>query len=240
MYDPSLSHTHYSILIIPYSHYSILIIPYSHYSILIIPYSHYSILSLFHTHYSILIIPLSLFHTLIIPYSHYSILSLFHTHYSILSLFHTLIIPFSHSLFPRFHTPLNKICIYMSISSSLVRFDSSIPPFTFLPSSFIYVSFQYLRSPIPPFPHSRAPQDALAYAKQVISDVLCNRVDISQLVISKELTRTSASKEYHTGPRLAHVELAERSIFSNYSRECSANGLFLITHLGNVLLEVYI
>ena len=58
--------------------------------------------------------------------------------------------------------------------------------------------------------HSRAPDDALAYAKQTISDLLCNRVDISQLVISKELTRTSASKEYHTGPKLAHVELAER------------------------------
>ena len=64
--------------------------------------------------------------------------------------------------------------------------------------------------------HSRAPDDALAYAKQTISDLLCNRVDISQLVISKELTRTSASKEYHTGPKLAHVELAERSIFSDY------------------------
>ena len=56
----------------------------------------------------------------------------------------------------------------------------------------------------------RAPQSALDYAKQTISDLLCNRVDISQLVISKELTRTSASKEYGTGPRLAHVELAER------------------------------
>ena len=65
------------------------------------------------------------------------------------------------------------------------------------------------------FLHSRAPDDALTYAKQTISDLLCNRVDISQLVISKELTRTSASKEYHTGPKLAHVELAERSIYSN-------------------------
>ena len=56
----------------------------------------------------------------------------------------------------------------------------------------------------------RAPQNALEYAKQTISDLLCNRIDISQLVISKELTRTSASKEYSTGPKLAHVELAER------------------------------
>ena len=55
----------------------------------------------------------------------------------------------------------------------------------------------------------RAPKDALEYAKQTISDLLCNRVDISQLVITKELTKTS--KEYSSGgPKLAHVELAER------------------------------
>ena len=59
-------------------------------------------------------------------------------------------------------------------------------------------------------PHSRAPQEALAYAKQTISDMLCNRIDISQLVITKELTRTASSKEYSVGSRLAHVELAER------------------------------
>ena len=48
---------------------------------------------------------------------------------------------------------------------------------------------------------------ALAYAKQTISDLLCNRVDISQLVISKRLTR--AIEEYRT--KSAHVEVAERS-----------------------------
>ena len=47
--------------------------------------------------------------------------------------------------------------------------------------------------------------------KQTISDLLCNRIDISQLVITKELTKTS--KEYSSGgPKLAHVELAERYI----------------------------
>ena len=56
----------------------------------------------------------------------------------------------------------------------------------------------------------RDPEAALSHAKQTISDLLCNRIDISQLVISKELTRTGASKEYDTGPKLAHVELAER------------------------------
>ena len=55
----------------------------------------------------------------------------------------------------------------------------------------------------------RAPHDALSHAKQTISDLLCNRIDISQLVISKELTKSS--KDYAAGNKLAHVELAERS-----------------------------
>lgn len=45
---------------------------------------------------------------------------------------------------------------------------------------------------------------ALNHAKKVISDLLMNRVDISMLVISKELTK----KDYSS--KLAHVELAER------------------------------
>ncbi|KAK5619383.1 DNA polymerase delta catalytic subunit [Crenichthys baileyi] len=52
----------------------------------------------------------------------------------------------------------------------------------------------------------RDPQGAVDHAKEVISDLLCNRIDISQLVITKELTRTA--QEY-TGKQ-AHVELAER------------------------------
>ena len=51
---------------------------------------------------------------------------------------------------------------------------------------------------------------AVEYAKQTISDVLCNRIDISQLVISKELTKVPGSKGYKEEPRLAHVELAQR------------------------------
>lgn len=47
------------------------------------------------------------------------------------------------------------------------------------------------------------------HAKEVISDLLCNRIDISQLVISKELTRTA--QEY--AGKQAHVELAERYDF---------------------------
>ena len=50
----------------------------------------------------------------------------------------------------------------------------------------------------------------MEYAKQTISDLLCNRIDISQLVISKELTKVPGSKEYKEGPKLAHVELAQR------------------------------
>uniref|UniRef100_A0A7E4VMW2 DNA polymerase n=1 Tax=Panagrellus redivivus TaxID=6233 RepID=A0A7E4VMW2_PANRE len=47
---------------------------------------------------------------------------------------------------------------------------------------------------------------SLAYAKNVISDLLCNRVDISMLIISKELTRRG--EKYQA--KQAHVELAER------------------------------
>ena len=50
----------------------------------------------------------------------------------------------------------------------------------------------------------------MEYAKQTISDLLCNRIDISQLVISKELTKEPGSKEYKEGPKLAQVELALR------------------------------
>lgn len=52
----------------------------------------------------------------------------------------------------------------------------------------------------------RNPDDAVDYAKGVISDLLCNRVDISNLIITKELTKTD--KEY--AAKQAHVELANR------------------------------
>ena len=53
----------------------------------------------------------------------------------------------------------------------------------------------------------RDPMGAVDYTKQVISDLLCNRIDISQLVITKELTKTG--DEY--AGKQAHSELAERS-----------------------------
>ena len=56
----------------------------------------------------------------------------------------------------------------------------------------------------------RDPQGAVTHAKEVISDLLCNRIDISQLVITKELTRTA--QEY--AAKQAHVELAERSDYT--------------------------
>jgi DNA polymerase delta subunit 1 len=52
----------------------------------------------------------------------------------------------------------------------------------------------------------RDPQAAIDYAKQTISDLLCNRIDISQLVITKELSKTD--KEY--AGKQAHVELASK------------------------------
>lgn len=50
----------------------------------------------------------------------------------------------------------------------------------------------------------RDPEGAIAYVKQTISDLLCNRIDISQLVITKEL-----SKNDYTSKQ-AHVELANK------------------------------
>jgi len=52
----------------------------------------------------------------------------------------------------------------------------------------------------------RNPMGAVEYVKQTISDLLCNRVDISQLIITKELTKTD--KEYAN--KQAHVELAAK------------------------------
>lgn len=52
----------------------------------------------------------------------------------------------------------------------------------------------------------RDPQAAVDHAKSVISDLLCNRVDISNLIITKELTKTE--KDYSA--KQAHVELANR------------------------------
>lgn len=52
----------------------------------------------------------------------------------------------------------------------------------------------------------RDPDGATKHAQRVISDLLCNRVDISHLVITKELTKTDA--DYAN--KQAHVELANR------------------------------
>lgn len=52
----------------------------------------------------------------------------------------------------------------------------------------------------------RDPNGAIEYVKNVISDLLCNRIDISQLVISKELTKTDS--EYAN--KQPHVELANK------------------------------
>ncbi|XP_038215497.1 DNA polymerase delta catalytic subunit [Zerene cesonia] len=50
----------------------------------------------------------------------------------------------------------------------------------------------------------RDPDGAVSYAKQIIADLLCNRIDISQLVITKELAKNDyAAKQ-------AHVELANK------------------------------
>ena len=52
----------------------------------------------------------------------------------------------------------------------------------------------------------RDPDGAIKHAQKTISDLLCNRVDISHLVITKELTKTDG--DYAN--KQAHVELASR------------------------------
>lgn len=46
----------------------------------------------------------------------------------------------------------------------------------------------------------------MEHTKKIISDLLCNRVDISQLVITKELKKT----EMEYSVKQAHVELVKR------------------------------
>ena len=50
------------------------------------------------------------------------------------------------------------------------------------------------------------PEGALEYAKDTIRNLMMNRIDISKLVITKELTRKA--EDY--GNKQAHCELAER------------------------------
>lgn len=52
----------------------------------------------------------------------------------------------------------------------------------------------------------RNPDGAMDYAKQIIADLLCNRIDISQLVVTKELTKVA--QDY--AGKQAHVELANK------------------------------
>lgn len=81
-----------------------------------------------------------------------------------------------------------------------------------------------LKGAIPSFDYCRNPEAALEYAKQMISDLLCNQIDISQLIISKELTKTDKVRLLHAmyghtyficsvqeyAAKQAHVELAAR------------------------------
>jgi DNA polymerase delta subunit 1 len=53
-----------------------------------------------------------------------------------------------------------------------------------------------------------SPDDAIAYTKQVISDLLQNKIDISLLVITKALGKGADAEDYVA--KQAHVELAER------------------------------
>ena len=77
------------------------------------------------------------------------------------------------------------------------------------------------------FLYCRDPSGAVDYAKQTISDLLCNRIDISLLIITKELTKTG---DEYSGNQ-AHVELAKRynsdSRFKIKKMVCKIFHLFL-------------
>jgi DNA polymerase delta subunit 1 len=54
----------------------------------------------------------------------------------------------------------------------------------------------------------RSPQKAIDNVKKYVSELLCNRLDLSLLVISKSLGKGASSEDY--AAKQAHVELAER------------------------------
>ena len=60
-----------------------------------------------------------------------------------------------------------------------------------------FIFFRYL---------PRNPDGAVEHAKQVIADLLCNRVDISQLVVTKEFAKSE--KDYTA--KQAHIVLANK------------------------------
>lgn len=55
----------------------------------------------------------------------------------------------------------------------------------------------------------RNEDDAIDYVKGMISDLLCNKIDLSQLVITKSLSKPFTGKNAYAS-KLAHVELAKR------------------------------
>ena len=64
----------------------------------------------------------------------------------------------------------------------------------------------------------------MEYAKQTISDLLCNRIDISQLIVTKELSKSG--DEYTS--KQAHCELAARYVCMLYESGRNNNSYFMI------------
>ncbi|MGH0188780.1 UNVERIFIED_CONTAM: hypothetical protein FKN15_031273 [Acipenser sinensis] len=79
----------------------------------------------------------------------------------------------------------------------------------------------------------RDPMGAVDHAKEVISDLLCNRVDISELVITKELTRSAeemrkrdAGSAPNLGDRVPYVIIkAAKGVAAYMKSEVSVQGL---------------
>lgn len=101
-------------------------------------------------------------------------------------------------------------CVRLAVAlpaSSRAAFPSPGSPPGLLSRSF---SLSLARSlALPPslcLTHRRIARSIDSYAKQMISDLLMNRIDMSQLVISKSLSKSG--EDY--AAKQAHVELAEK------------------------------
>lgn len=83
------------------------------------------------------------------------------------------------------------------------------PPFFYIliPMFHVLLPVCYISISVLLYSHSHVSYQHIS----IPMDSFCLIISIP-MSFSKELTRTSASKEYYTGSRLAHVELAERFV----------------------------
>lgn len=143
----------------------------------------------------------------------------FHSHACTPSSF---ILPCFHSHVPHFFKKLhNHVLFILPATFFSPFFYILIPMFhVLLPVCYIFISVLLYSHSHVSYQHISIPMDSF-----------CLIISIP-MSFSKELTRTSASKEYYTGSRLAHVELAERFVLINMSSCCGVLILFCPESIG--------